>query len=131
VEALDQRDGVEQAARECGHRALRSALERGEIEGTLELNRLFNASTAAISFGKPEIPGHPLAKKLFSDLNKATTGESECPLTLAASFPEKETATRMAELLIASGAKVDGVGDRGGEETKAPLFEAVKRPITG
>lgn len=88
---------------------------------------IFDALYASIAFGKVEILEYVLASKSFSDINKAYTEESETPLTLACSLQDHQIANRMADLLISNGANVNGVGESGGEETKTPLFESIKR----
>ena len=88
---------------------------------------VFDALYASIAFGNKDLVEYILKNKLYTDINKAYSEDSETPLTLACALENKADALEISKLLITNGAKVNGVGDSGGEETKAPLFIAVKQ----
>ena len=88
---------------------------------------VFEALYAAIAFGKKNLVEHILKNKLYSDINKVYSEDSETPLTLACALENKADGLEISKLLISNGANVDGAGDSGGEGTKAPLFIAVKQ----
>ena len=88
---------------------------------------VFDALYASIAFGKKDLVEYILKNKLYTDINKAYSEDSETPLTLACALENKADALEISKLLIADGAKVDGVVDSGGEDPKTPLFAAVRQ----
>lgn len=97
--------------------------EKASVESCLtDDTYIYDALYAALVFGKRDIVEYVVQNKLFTDINVTYSEDAETPLTLACSIPNKSDGLNIAKLLIANGAKVDGSGPSGGEETKYPLI---------
>ena len=88
---------------------------------------VFDALYAALAFGQRAIAEYILQNRLYEDINKVYTEESETPLTLACAIPSAEDALGISRELLARGANANGAGSSGGENTLYPLIIAVKR----
>ncbi len=88
---------------------------------------VYDALYAAIAFNKKDIVEYVIQNKMYSDINKTYSEDSETPLTLACAIQNKVDALQVSRLLISNGANVNGAGDSGGESTKTPLFIAVNQ----
>gem|GEM_PF-4892278 len=88
---------------------------------------IYDALYSAIAFDKKNILDYIIQNKLYADINKAYSEDAETPLTMACAIQNKGDALQASKLLITNGAKVDGAGPSGGEETKYPLLIATTR----
>ncbi len=88
---------------------------------------VFDALYAAIAFGKKDIVEYMVKNKLYTDINKSYTEESETALTLACAIENKADALEISTLLISNKANVDGAGSSGSEDIKIPIFIAVNQ----
>ncbi len=88
---------------------------------------IYDALYTALVFGRVDLIKYIVENNQYSDINKTYSEDAESPLTLACNMQDKDEALQIALLLITKGAKVDGSGPSGGEETKYPLLIAAKR----
>lgn len=107
----------------------KSLVERGaSIEDCLtDETYTYDALYTAIEFGRLDFIQFIVQNNYYSDINKTYSEDAETALTLACNRQDKNQALQIALILIVKGAKVDGTGPSGGEETKYPLIIAAKR----
>lgn len=107
----------------------RSLVENGAaIENAItDETYIYDALYTALVFNRINLVNFIIENNYYSDINKTYSEDAETPLTLACNIQDKNDALQIATFFIAKGAKVDGSGPSGDEDTKYPLISAAKR----